>query len=89
MTADQIVYLVRDAMLVTLLAAAPMLLSGMVVGLNISIFQSVTQLQEITLTFIPKIVVVFISFIVFLPWITSLVLDVVRPFFVFSPLAVG
>jgi flagellar biosynthetic protein FliQ len=79
MTADQIVYIGRDAMLVTLLAAAPMLLSGMVVGLIISVFQSVTQIQEITLTFIPKIVVVFISFIVFLPWIMSTVLGFVRP----------
>lgn len=68
-------------MMVTLLAAAPMLLSGMVVGLIISVFQSVTQIQEITLTFVPKIVVVFISFIVFLPWIMSTVIGFVRPLF--------
>lgn len=66
-------------MLVTLLAAAPMLLSGMVVGLLISVFQSVTQIQEITLTFVPKIIVVMVAFVLFLPWILALVLGFVQP----------
>ena len=79
MTPDQIIYLGRDAMLVTLLSAAPMLLSGMAVGLIISVFQSVTQIQEITLTFVPKIITVFLVFIVFLPWIMSTILGFVRP----------
>lgn len=65
-------------MLVTLLASAPMLLTGMAVGLIISIFQSVTQIQEITLTFVPKIVCVFVAFILFLPWMSELVLQYVR-----------
>lgn len=81
MLADNIVFLGRDALLVTLMAAAPMLLSGMIVGLVISIFQSVTQIQEITLTFVPKIVVVLLSFVLFLPWIMSVVLNFVQPLF--------
>ena len=81
MTVDTVLYLARDAMLTTLLAAAPMLLSGMVVGLLVSLFQSVTQIQEITLTFIPKIVVVMIAFILFLPWMTSILLGFVQPLF--------
>ena len=81
MNVDDIVFLGRDAMLVTLLASAPMLLSGMIVGLIISIFQSVTQIQEITLTFVPKIVVVMVSFVLFLPWMVSIVLNFVQPLF--------
>lgn len=65
-------------MIVTLLASAPMLLSGMVVGLLISIFQSVTQIQEITLTFVPKIVVVLLAFVIFLPWMSDVILVFVR-----------
>jgi len=78
-TIDDIMFLGRDAMLTTLLAAAPMLLSGMVIGLAVSILQSVTQIQEITLTFVPKIVVVLVAFVVFLPWMTGIVLDFVQP----------
>jgi flagellar biosynthetic protein FliQ len=78
MNIDDIVSLGQRAMLVTLLAAAPMLLSGMVVGLVISIFQSVTQVQEITLTFVPKIVVVLLAFILFMPWMSDLILTFVR-----------
>jgi flagellar biosynthesis protein FliQ len=68
-------------MLVTLLVSAPMLLSGMLIGLIISVFQSVTQIQEITLTFVPKIIVVMVAFVVFLPWMMALVLEFVQPLF--------
>ncbi|HOT49594.1 MAG TPA: flagellar biosynthesis protein FliQ [Candidatus Hydrogenedentes bacterium] len=81
MTLDDIFFLSRDAMVVTLLASAPMLLSGMLVGLIISVFQSVTQIQEITLTFVPKIVAVMVAFVVFLPWMVSVLLDFVEPLF--------
>lgn len=81
MTADTVLDLGRDAMLITLMISAPMLLSGMVVGLVISIFQSVTQVQEITLTFVPKIVVVMVAFVLFLPWMVSLLLAFVQPLF--------
>ncbi|HOF39286.1 MAG TPA: flagellar biosynthesis protein FliQ [Candidatus Hydrogenedentes bacterium] len=79
MTVDTIVNLAREAMLVTLLTAAPMLLSGMLIGLLISVFQSVTQIQEITLTFVPKIVVVMVVFVVFLPWMVGVVMSFVQP----------
>ena len=79
MNVDDIVFIGRDALLVTLLASAPMLLSGMIVGLLISLFQSVTQIQEITLTFVPKIVVVMVCFVVFMPWMVSIVLNFVQP----------
>jgi flagellar biosynthesis protein FliQ len=76
---DVLIDLGRRAMLVTLLVSAPMLVSGLVIGLIISIFQSVTQIQEITLTFVPKIVIVMLAFILFLPWMLALLLGFVQP----------
>jgi flagellar biosynthetic protein FliQ len=81
MDADTVLDLGRNAMYITLLVSAPMLVSGMVVGLLISVFQSVTQIQEITLTFVPKIVVVMVAFAVFMPWMVSILLTFVRPLF--------
>jgi len=69
-------------MFVTLVTAGPMLVSGLIIGLIISIFQSVTQIQEITLTFVPKIVVVFITFILALPFMAETVVDFARELFV-------
>ena len=79
MAETDIVYLGSEAMKVTLLASAPMLIAGMIVGLIISIFQSATQIQEITLTFVPKIIVVMIAFALFLPWMMSVVIEFVEP----------
>ena len=79
MTMDQIVFIGRDAMIVTLLVSSPMLLSGLIVGLLISIIQSVTQIQEITLTFVPKIFVVMLSFVLFMPWMGDTLLGFVVP----------
>jgi flagellar biosynthetic protein FliQ len=81
MTVDDIVSLGWDALIVTLLTSAPMLLSGLVVGLVISILQSVTQVQEMTLAFVPKIVAVMLAFILFLPWIMATLLNFVQPLF--------
>ena len=81
MTIGDIVDIGQRAMLVTLLAASPMLIAGMVVGLLISVLQSVTQIQEITLTFVPKIVVVLLAFVFFLPWMSETVLLFVRELF--------
>lgn len=78
---DEIIDIGQRAMAVTLLAAAPMLLSGMVVGLLISLFQSVTQVQEITLTFVPKIIVVLLTFVLVLPWMSEIVLSFARELF--------
>lgn len=82
MTQLDILDIGQRAMFVTLIAAAPMLISGMVVGLAISIFQSVTQIQEITLTFVPKIVVVLVAFIVFLPFMSETIIQFVQELFV-------
>jgi flagellar biosynthesis protein FliQ len=64
------VFLARDALMITLRIAAPILLAGVLVGLIISVLQSVTSIQDQTLTFVPKIVMMLMVAAVLLPWIT-------------------
>lgn len=66
---DSILQLVKDALLVALKIVFPVLTGGVVIGLTISIFQSVTQIQEQTLTLVPKIFVMTIVAVILLPWI--------------------
>lgn len=69
MSYAMVVDLCRHAILIGLLIAAPMLLGALVVGLVISVLQAVTQIQEQTLSFVPKLVAVLVIFLVALPWI--------------------
>lgn len=78
MTTDDILFLGVRAMWLTLLVSAPMLAAGMVIGLFISVLQSVTQIQEVTLSFVPKIVAVMVVFILFMPWMSSLLTEYIR-----------
>ncbi len=68
MSIEFVVDLCRRAVQTTLLMAGPTLLAGMIVGLIVSIFQATTQINEQTLTFIPKIVAVFITLLLMTPW---------------------
>ena len=68
MTPEFVIGFGRQAIEITLLLALPMLGLGLVVGLMISIFQATTQIQEMTLTFIPKILAIMTALIVFSPW---------------------
>lgn len=68
MTPEFIATIGKDTIEVVLLVAAPVLLVGMVVGLLVSIFQAVTQIQEMTMTFVPKIIVVFLALLALIPW---------------------
>ncbi len=72
---DFIITVSRQAMLIAILIAAPMLGFGLLVGLIVSIFQAVTQINEMTLTFVPKIIAVAVAFAIFLPWILRLLVD--------------
>jgi flagellar biosynthetic protein FliQ len=69
-----IVDLARNAMLMALALAAPMLLVALGVGLLVSILQAVTQIQEQTLAFVPKLVAVALVFLIGLPWMTQMAL---------------
>ena len=74
MTEGQVLDIMRDAFYTMIICAAPMLLTSLVVGLAVSIFQTVTSIQEQTLTFIPKILASFISLILFGPFIMNTLL---------------
>lgn len=68
MTPEFVVDIARQAIETVLMVAGPMLIAALVIGLIISIFQAATQINEQTMTFIPKIVGVFITLLVFAPW---------------------
>lgn len=71
MTPEFIATLSRGAVEITLMLALPILGIGMIVGLFISVFQSVTQIQEMTLTFVPKILAVLVGMLFFGPWMLN------------------
>ena len=75
MTPDFIIGFSKEALWVTLLVASPMLGFALFVGLLISIFQAVTQIQEMTLTFVPKIIAVFITIMICGPWMLRKLID--------------
>ena len=68
MTAETVIEIGQYAMRTVLFVAGPMLAAGMIVGLIISIFQAATQINEMTLAFVPKIVAVFLVLVLSLPW---------------------
>jgi len=70
-----VLHLARQAILTMLLVAAPTLLVSLLVGLSVSIFQATTQIQEPTLTFVPKIIAVFLTLLIFGSWMMSMVLS--------------
>ena len=71
MTSDFIIGLAREAIEITLLTSMPVLLVSLVVGVGISLFQAVTQIQEQTITFVPKIVVTFLALLFFGAWMLN------------------
>lgn len=71
----------RAALLLTLIASAPILLMGLLVGLAIALIQAVTQLQEQTLQFVPKIVAMVLAALLFVPWIAARLLEYAETMF--------
>ncbi|WP_119301957.1 flagellar biosynthesis protein FliQ [Dongia deserti] len=65
----------RDAVIVALKLGAPLMLIALLIGLTISLFQALTQIQEVTLTFVPKIIVVFISMLLLAPFMLHTLID--------------
>lgn len=74
MTPEFVVTFAQEAIKTTILVAMPMLGLGLIVGLVISIFQAVTQINEITMTFVPKIVIVFLGLLFFANWMLEKVM---------------
>ena len=71
MTEGQVLDIARQALYTIILCSAPLLIISLVVGLVISIFQTVTSIQEQTLTFVPKIICVFLGMMIFGSWILT------------------
>lgn len=82
LTQEFVINLARETLTTTLLLAAPALLLGMLVGLAIAILQATTQIQEQTLTFVPKIVVVLLSILVFGSWMLNIIIVFTQNIFV-------
>ena len=89
MTPEFVMSMGYEAMKLALLLAAPMLLVALVTGLLISLFQAATQINEATLSFIPKLLAVFATAVIACPWILWLVLDYMRTLFSSIPQLVG
>jgi len=70
-----VVELGRQALWVILMMSGPIMLSGLLIGLIIALFQALTTIQEMTLTFVPKIIVIFIAVVVFLPFMITTLVD--------------
>ena len=85
MTQDYIIYLTKEAVYAILLLSGPLLVVSLIVGLIISIFQATTQIQEQTLTFVPKIALVLISLIIFGPWMLNVLLNFTTNLFLSIP----
>jgi flagellar biosynthesis protein FliQ len=81
MNEELVIGLARQAVGVILLAAAPMMISGLLVGLAVSIFQAATQINEQTMTFAPKIVAVLLALVIAAPWILNIVVDFAHEIF--------
>ncbi len=84
MDVDQACELLRHSLLLALLVASPMLVIGLVVGVLLSLLQAVTQIQEQTLTFIPKIAAMVGAAIVLMPWISHQLIEYATAMFSFE-----
>ena len=82
---DFVIEVVNQAMKVTLMLAAPMLIGALVVGVLVSIFQAVTQINEQTLSFIPKILVIIATLVIFSPWMMETMVTYTQELFTSIP----
>lgn len=89
MTPGTVMEIGRQAIEVTLIISAPMLLTALVVGLIISIFQAATQLNETTLQFVPKLVVMFIVILLVGPWMIQYLMDYIQRLYESIPQLIG
>lgn len=89
MNPESVMTLGRHAIEITLMISAPMLLVALIVGLLISIFQAATQINEATLSFIPKLIGIFVAMIVAGPWMLSVLVDYMRQVLTSIPAMAG
>jgi flagellar biosynthetic protein FliQ len=89
MTPESILTLGQQAIEMTLMISAPLLLSALAIGLVVSIFQAATQINEMTLSFIPKLLGIFLVLILTGPWMLSMMVDYIQRLFGNIPWMIG
>jgi flagellar biosynthetic protein FliQ len=89
MTPESVLTLAQRALEITLLMSAPPLLAALLTGLVVSVFQAATQINEMTLSFIPTMLAIFVVLVLFGPWMMGILLDYVRELFTGIPGMIG
>ena len=89
MTPTTVIDLGRQALELTLLVSAPLFIAALVTGLVVSIFQAATQINEQTLSFVPKLIATFITLVVAGPWMITMMTDFIRRLFESIPSMIG
>jgi flagellar biosynthesis protein FliQ len=89
MTPTTVIEIGRHAVEVMLLVSAPLFLAALITGLVVSIFQAATQINETTLSFVPKLIVIFLTLIVAGPWMLTLLTDYMRRLYESIPTIIG
>jgi flagellar biosynthetic protein FliQ len=89
MTPESVITLGEQAIEMALMIAAPMLLMALLIGLVVSIFQAATQINEMTLTFIPKLLGIFLAIILSGPWMVNTMVDYIHRLFSNIPWMIG
>jgi flagellar biosynthesis protein FliQ len=74
MSQDMILKLAKDTLQITLMVSSPLLLISLIIGLIVSVVQVVTSIQDMTLSFVPRIIAVFVTFLLVFPWIMNILL---------------
>lgn len=81
MTQTDVLEISRETFLVILIAGGPVMAAGLVIGLIIAVFQTLTSIQEMTLTFVPKIIVIFGAILVFMPFMMTAIIEFTHSLF--------
>jgi len=89
MTSQTVLTIAQQALQVTVLVSAPLLLTALVVGLLVSVFQAATQINEMTLSFIPKLLSIFAALVIAGPWIVTMLVDYMQRLYSSIPQTVG
>jgi len=88
-TPESVVNIGRHALEMTLLVSAPLLLAALAVGLLVSVFQAATQINEMTLSFIPKLIAILVTMVLAGPWMITQMTDYMRQLFENLPFMIG
>ena len=89
MNSTAVIALIGQALELTLLVSAPLLLTALAVGLVVSVFQAATQINEMTLSFIPKLIAIFTALLISGPWIITMMTDYMRRLITSIPTLIG